>query len=54
MVALMVIVTVARYLHAVAIIAAGDMAKHPPLRIIAAVATCLGGLGLVAAALVVA
>jgi uncharacterized protein len=54
MLALMVIVTASRYAHAIGLIRAADMAKETPLRLGAAVASTLGGLGLAVAAVVVA
>lgn len=45
---------VARYVHAVGLLHAGDMAKPTPLRMVGALGTNLAGLALVAAALVVA
>ena len=54
MMALMVIVTAARFAHAIGIIRTADMGKESPLRLGGAVATTLGGLGLAAAAVVVA
>ncbi len=47
------VATAARYLHAVGVLAAGDMAKPVPLRMIGAVLTYLAGLTLAAAAIVV-
>lgn len=54
MTATFVAVVVARYLHAVAVLATGNMGQTSPLRLAGAMGTYLGGLALVAAALVVA
>ncbi len=48
-----VVATVSRYLHAIGVLAAGDMAKESPLRFVGAVGTILAGVALAAAALVV-
>ena len=48
-----VVATAARYVHAVGVLAAGDMSKPVPLRMIGAMGTYLSGLTLVAAAFVV-
>jgi uncharacterized membrane protein YecN with MAPEG domain len=53
MLVVFVVATAARYLHAVGVLAAGDMAKPVPLRMIGAVLTYVAGLTLAAAAIVV-
>ena len=53
MLVLFVVGTAARYIHAVGVLAAGDMSKPAPLRMVGAVLTYLSGLALVAAAIVV-
>lgn len=54
MVAVFVVVTVARYLHAAGVLAGGDMGKETPARLAGSLGTYLGGIALAAAALVVA
>jgi uncharacterized membrane protein YecN with MAPEG domain len=52
MLVIAVAAVVARYVHAVGIFVAGDMARATPLRLIGAIGTYLCGFGLIAAALV--
>lgn len=54
MTVLMIVVTAARFAHAIGTIQTGDMAKENALRLGGAVATGLGGFGLAIAAVVVA
>jgi uncharacterized membrane protein YecN with MAPEG domain len=51
---LMIVATVARFGHALGVIASADMAKENHVRLASAVVTTLAGFGLAAAALVVA
>jgi len=51
MIAVFVVATVARYVHAMGIFAASDLARQTPLRVIGAMGTYVCGLLLVAAAL---
>ena len=53
MLAVCIAATAARYVHAVGILATGDMARPAPLRMIGAMGTYLCGLALAAAAFVV-
>ena len=53
MLVVFVVATAARYLHAIGVLAAGDMAKPVPLRMIGAILTYVAGLTLAAAAIVV-
>ncbi len=54
MVATFVVATVARYVHALGVLRAGDMNKPVPLRMVGAMATYAAGLVLAGAAVVVA
>ena len=49
-----VVVTAARYAHAIGVLVAGDMGKETPLWLVASAGTYFGGLALAVAALVVA
>lgn len=53
MLVVIVIATAARYLHAVGVLAAGDMSKPAPLRMVGAMGTYAAGLALAVAAIVV-
>ncbi len=47
------VVTLARYLHAIGVLSAGDMGSENPLRLVGAVGTILGGVALSVAAVLV-